>query len=505
MSIMAFAAIAMTMTSCNKDEAISTDLNLTYEESEVMNDVKMHFVGDDQYWDNNDRIYVIDGNNNYAWYRVSPGSAPVFERVMRGDFNVNEDPLTAIYPYNIYMSRTSVKLAPRQYSIGGNISTSFPMYANGSVSNLPWANLCGVLRLYVKGDAISIDSVSVTADSYLNGVFNVNMNNTYPLSYKANGTKTNTVRFNNPIVTNLTDPQVINIYLPAGDYNSLNITFYSGNQKLVKRNNASVNISKSQYNNRNFTLNIDDFETFTKGAIDVVYNVGTGNVIFSKGNLEYVCAADQYMNFAENQWDFRGTSQDNIQTKQDRDLFAWGANGYYVSGRMKGNNIPVWATLVNRHRNYAYSTATSLLNNDEWGSNKIANGGNVANNGWRTLTATEMEYLLDNYNNAMVTLSFVGKQGLLIFPTGVTPVADGTSLTKSQWNALDAAGCIFFVADNYRTATPSMANTGSYFWLNTAAENTASALVVDKTAGASIVPNADKKIGGFVRLVKDVE
>ena len=193
----------MTMTSCNKDEAISTDLNLTYEESEVMNDVKMHFVGDDQYWDNNDRIYVIDGNNNYAWYRVSPGSAPVFERVMRGDFNVNEDPLTAIYPYNIYMSRTSVKLAPRQYSIGGNISTSFPMYANGSVSNLPWSNLCGVLRLYVKGDAISIDSVSVTADSYLNGVFNVNMNNTYPLSYKANGTKTNTVRFNNPIVTNL--------------------------------------------------------------------------------------------------------------------------------------------------------------------------------------------------------------------------------------------------------------------------------------------------------------
>ena len=48
MSIMAFAAIAMTMTSCNKDEAVTTDLNLTYEESEVMNDVKMHFVGDDQ-------------------------------------------------------------------------------------------------------------------------------------------------------------------------------------------------------------------------------------------------------------------------------------------------------------------------------------------------------------------------------------------------------------------------------------------------------------------------
>ena len=149
------------------------------------------------------------------------------------------------------------------------------------------------------------------------------------------------------------------------------------------------------------------------------------------------------------------------------------------------------------------------MNNDEWGSNKIANGGNVANNGWRTLTATEMEYLLDedNYDHYMVTLSFVGKQGLIILPAGFTPdfdITDGMSLTKSQWNALDAAGCIFFVADNYRTATPSMANTGSYFWLNTAAENTASALVVDKTTGASIA-NFNKKIGGFVRLVKDVE
>ena len=110
----------------------------------------------------------------------------------------------------------------------------------------------------------------------------------------------------------------------------------------------------------------------------------------------------------------------------------------------------------------------------------------------------------------MVNLTFAGKTGMIIFPDGVTPVADGTSITKSEWTILENAGCIFFVADYYRGATGAvanrMSNAGSYFWLSTAANNTtASALYIDKVAGESIINNANKKIGGFVRLVKDVQ
>ena len=46
--------------------------------------------------------------------------------------------------------------------------------------------------------------------------------------------------------------------------------------------------------------------------------------------------------------------------------------------------------------------------------------------------------------------------------------------------------------------------TTSYFWLNTADETTAAALVVTSTT-ATVVPDVDKNTGAFVRLVKDVQ
>ena len=133
------------------------------------------------------------------------------------------------------------------------------------------------------------------------------------------------------------------------------------------------------------------------------------------------------------------------------------------------------------------------------------NANKQQNEGWRTLTATEMRNILANHNPRKVTL--MGKDGIVIFPAGVDPCDNNTPLTKREWNALEAAGCIFFVADKYRTATRSIASTMSYFWLNNATESTASALVIDpaNTDGYYIEPAADKLIGGYVRLVKDVQ
>jgi len=45
MSIMAFAAMAMTITSCNKEEAtLAGDFDASFEDTEVMNQAKTHFV-----------------------------------------------------------------------------------------------------------------------------------------------------------------------------------------------------------------------------------------------------------------------------------------------------------------------------------------------------------------------------------------------------------------------------------------------------------------------------
>ena len=48
----AIAALAMTMTSCKKNEATIPDsINVTVEENEILNDMKTHLVGTQLFWD----------------------------------------------------------------------------------------------------------------------------------------------------------------------------------------------------------------------------------------------------------------------------------------------------------------------------------------------------------------------------------------------------------------------------------------------------------------------
>jgi len=523
MSIMAFAAIAMTMTSCNKEEIASTDITVSYEESEVMNEAKMHFDAEDrQYWDANDLIYMMDANNNVAHYTIDPANPlqPTFLRNIVGNFDVNNGVLTAAYPASIVYKRNEVRLPARQFSADGGVSTSFPMFAQAPYGEFQFRNLCAVYRLNVKGN-VAIDSVSVTTNKCINGIFTVDMNNMdNPLTYTsqgyygfAHGTNTNTVIFDEPIQTSLTTPQTINIYLPAGTYTHVKFTFYSNGRTFVKYSNATQTLNRRQYNTRTFTLG--EFEQYEKGTLnnDAKFNVAAPGatakyVIFSQGNLEYIFAQSQYWCFAGNQWDNRGNNQcRDLGNSYDRDLFAWGANGFVNNGNRSGyvgNAAMLWPI----NGDYSYCSATELLSVDEWGNNKIANGGNALNSGWRTLTAVEMTNILANHAHAMVTLSHNNKKGLVIFPEGVPAVAEGTTLTKTEWNTLEAAGCVLFVADRYRAATGAMSTriktTGSYFWLNTTADaNTASALIVDKVAAPVIDNNVNKRIGGYVRLVKD--
>ncbi len=527
MSIMAFAAMAMTITSCNKEEAtLAGDFDASFEDTEVMNQAKTHFVGNDQYWDNGDLVYIMDGSNNIATYSVDETGHHTFVENIRGTFSETNGTLTAFYPVSIVHNANAneIRLPAVQTTVAGE--TQWPMYAKGTIvpeNTFHYQNLCALVTLYLKGD-VTLDSIKVTTDKYINGHFKINMASANPLSYQsggyavlAHGTKTNTLKFKNstrnfPLTST---EQEINISIPSGTYKLFTITFYANGKKYVKTNgNTPMVFDREHFNYAHIQLNTTDFEDFVDGVIDAQYNVaGEGEtpqyIVFSKGNLEYVSLPNQYWQFADNQFDFRGRYQCKVQNQYDRDLFAWGANGYYNgTSRVQGNGITIWGNETTY--DFDYSTARTLQGTSEWGNNKIANGGKRANSGWRTLTATEMQNLLNNYDHAMVNLTFAGKTGMIIFPEGVTPVADGTSITKSEWTILENAGCIFFVADYYRGATGAvanrMSNAGSYFWLSTAANNTtASALYIDKVAGESIINNANKKIGGFVRLVKDVQ
>ena len=524
MSVMAFAALAMTMISCNKEEAyVGTNFNVSFEDSEVMNQVKTYFDGHNQYFEEGDEFYIMDGSGNIALYTIDPNANPnyIFTNAIRGSFDPENGVLTAFYPRTIVHNNNPNEVQLSGYQKTRNGEIQWPLYAQGELQDFQFRNLCGNHSIYLSGN-VALDSITITTDQYMSGNFKVDISNlTNPLKYgtgsgtsritaMGHGTRTSSLNFRRPFQLTNTE-QLVRITVPAGTYQNYIITFYANGKKLVKSNVRPIQIGRTTFNESHITLNATEFVDFTKGALNAQYNVGTSAtpryVVFSQGNLEYICLQNQIWRFAENQWDFRGTSQKTIQNQYDRDLFAWGANGYYKGSNLLGNRIKVWGEGSGSNARFRFlENENTLSGANEWGNNRIANGGNSEDgDGWRTLTYEEMTNLLANYASAMVTLDFNGKTGLVIFAEGVTPVADGTTLTKSEWNTLQNAGCVFFLAGGHRAADRTMAN-GSYYWLNDASSNNkAFALFVNNNGATLADEGVDRGIGAFVRLVKDVQ
>lgn len=122
-------------------------------------------------------------------------------------------------------------------------------------------------------------------------------------------------------------------------------------------------------------------------------------VYFSKGNLQYQ-ASTRTWRFAENQWEYVGTSNKKISSYYSGwiDLFGWGTSGYAHRNTM----YQPWSDMKKNHDESeaykkAYDCSYCNLYDDngqaDWGYNAISNGGNKKNI-WRTLTKEEWQYIL---------------------------------------------------------------------------------------------------------------
>ena len=177
-------------------------------------------------------------------------------------------------------------------------------------------------------------------------------------------------------------------------------------------------------------------ESYPVGAINGKYTINAdgGQVYFSKGNLQYQASTNTWR-FAERQIDYVGLALngnvyeggvqcDNALMSSTYsgwiDLFGWGTSGY--------NHGAVcyypWSTDRSDGNYLAYGLAGCNLYDQtgkaDWGYNAISNGGNEENSGWRTLTNSEMDYVL----NTRVTASGIrwakgtvnGVNGVILFP-----------------------------------------------------------------------------------------
>ena len=285
-----------------------------------------------------------------------------------------------------------------------------------------------------------------------------------------------------------------------------------------------------------------------EGALAGKFSVSaTKQVYFSKSNLQYNPNTSTW-SFMEHQY---STVETDIGVGNDYSsggivsLFGWGTSGYNHGA----NKYQPYSTDNTSSNYYAYGVGSKNLYDDtskaDWGYNKISNGGNTENYGWRTLTGGsngEWEWLLGPQSSPTPgtnsrTSSTIGgtpnarfvkavvhsTKGVIIFPDEITwdeatmgtaPTTCNTandnftySPTDDNWTALETAGCVFLPAAGDRNGA-SVSNAGSdgNYWSSSHSSNANNACSVYFNSGVlNPAGNGLRRNGFSVRLVRPAE
>ncbi len=264
------------------------------------------------------------------------------------------------------------------------------------------------------------------------------------------------------------------------------------------------------------------------GAIDGKFTINANGdqVYFSQGNLQYIgSASTPYWKFADNQWDYFGTTtgQNSGNQNVDRDLFGWGTSGYNHGA----NCYQPWSTSTDYNDYFAYGQYNYNLydqtNQADWGYNSIVNGGNQPNQ-WRTMTNNEWDYVF----NTRITVSGIcyaksrvnNVNGIILLPDdwvasyyelNNTNRSDASyssnTITISQWNVLEQYGAVFLPAVGKRLNTSVIyMNSDGYYWSSSHYYGENAYIVSFFDGGLGTLHYIDyRHFGLSVRLVHNIE
>ena len=263
------------------------------------------------------------------------------------------------------------------------------------------------------------------------------------------------------------------------------------------------------------------------GAINGKFTINAdGNqVYFSQGNLQYIgSAALPYWKFADNQWDYLGTTTDQNSNNQsvDRDLFGWGTSGWNP-----GNTCyHPWDTYNSSGSSYGPAGSNNLTGtyaNSDWGVyNSISNGGNLSNQ-WRTLCKDEWEYVFDirttdsgirfakaNVNNVNGVILLPDDWNVSYYDLNDTNTKTASysinSISDSEWYILEQHGAVFLPAAGYRFGV-SVKSVGvnCYYWSSSYVNSTYAYGVYITDPDLNSKDCSNRTYGRSVRLVHVVE
>ena len=267
------------------------------------------------------------------------------------------------------------------------------------------------------------------------------------------------------------------------------VRVYKGNTIAYEENYADVD--SIVFVNAEKPVNLE-------GTLSGKFSLPVGNPVqFSQGNLQYQAATNTWK-FAEHQYDVIGAAGNSYISRDYNgwiDLFGWGT----------GDNPTKASTDAS-----VYTTFT------DWGVNPISNGGNTPNQ-WRTLTQSELNYILYARPNAdklwgIGTVNNV--PGLILLPDdwilpdgiyfygGKVYTYSINEYTTTEWAKMEAAGAVLLPVSGYRSGVSVSAGGGyGYYWTAAPASYSLQFHVYNNTTYIAINDNYKSYAGMAVRLV----
>ena len=213
-----------------------------------------------------------------------------------------------------------------------------------------------------------------------------------------------------------------------------------------------------------------------EGSINGIFSISDNQQVwFSQGNLQYIGSATPAIwKFAENQWDYLGTStgQNSDATNVDRDLFGWATSGWYSGTSGTNYYMPYDVNTNSSYYGPGYSNnLTGQYAEADWGVyNAISNGGNEAGM-WRTLSQTEWDYVLSKRNtpsrirfakavvnnvNGVIVLpdDWVSQNYVLASINNASASYNSNTVSAGDWTSiLEPKGAVFLPASGMRRGT----------------------------------------------------
>ena len=400
---------------------------------------------------------------------------------------------------------------PASYSLSTvtGEKTRCPMIASNTSSSWTFSQLCGLLRLTV--NSIPSDATGLIIQfpgKKVNGTFSI----AYPVTPGSSTIVTDTPASGEDQITVTfaagTTSATINLPLPTGDYDDVFITPVGSSTKVaaVRHINAGGYTAQAAHGKKLTTTMV----SFSMAA--------DKKVVFAPGNLQYIgSAATPYWKFANNQYDYFGTTtaQESDAANVDRDLFGWGTSGWNnTSADATWIYYQPWSTSyatgvdVNNGTGYGPSYALSDKDitdsnaNGDWGiynDIKNANGSvKLYDKGtWKTPTKDYWYYIYvtrtcsstgipDVPNACWIKGTIAGQAGMILFPDNYAHPGDA-SVTYSKsafnkgnysytyfvvdaenWSKMEAAGAVFLPAAGYRnTGNLDRVGERGFYWSST--------------------------------------